>query len=209
MVTELAKNVYWVGVVDWGLRHFHGWELSTHRGSSYNAYVVKDQKIAVVDTVWGPFADQYIENLREVIDPAKIDYVIANHAETDHSGGLPGAHAPAPERHGGGFPARQGEHRGPLSPGASPGNEFKVVKTGESISLGETQLVFVEAPMLHWPDSMFTYVAGAQSPALQRRIRPALRHLLQVQRPGGPDRAVRGGASSTTRTSSRRSASWC
>jgi anaerobic nitric oxide reductase flavorubredoxin len=161
MVTELAKNVYWVGVVDWGLRHFHGWELSTHRGSSYNAYVVKDQKIAVVDTVWGPFVDQYIENLREVIDPAKIDYVIANHAETDHSGGLPALMRLCPNATVVVSPRGRESIAGHYHPGASSREwNFKVVKTGESISLGETQLVFVEAPMLHWPDSMFTYVAG-------------------------------------------------
>src|SRR5512142_733900 len=89
MVTEIAKGVYWVGVVDWGLRHFHGHELSTHRGSTYNSYLIVDKKIALVDTVWGPFQDALIENIREVVDPAAIDLVVANHAETDHSGALP------------------------------------------------------------------------------------------------------------------------
>ena len=89
MVTELKKGVYWVGVVDWGLKKFHGHELSTHRGSSYNAYLIQDEKTVLVDTVWGPFRNELIENIREIIDPGEIDIVVANHAESDHSGGLP------------------------------------------------------------------------------------------------------------------------
>src|SRR3990170_568372 len=89
MVTELKKGVYWVGVVDWALRRFHGHELSTHRGSSYNSYLILDEKVALVDTVWQPFQDQLLENIREVLDPARIDIVVANHSEVDHSGGLP------------------------------------------------------------------------------------------------------------------------
>jgi len=89
MVTEITKGVYWVGVVDWALRKFHGQELSTHRGSSYNAYLITDKKTVLIDTVWKPFQDQLIANIREVIDPENIDIVVANHAEIDHSGSLP------------------------------------------------------------------------------------------------------------------------
>jgi flavorubredoxin len=162
MVTEIAKGVYWVGVVDWGLRHFHGFELSTHRGSTYNAYVVKDKKIAVVDTVWGPFSEQFIENLREIVDPSAIDYVVANHAETDHSGSLPALMRLCPKATVVVSPRGKDSIPGHYhdASGVHQQWNFKVVKTGEAISLGETQLVFVEAPMLHWPDSMFTYVAG-------------------------------------------------
>jgi len=156
MVTELAKGVYWVGVVDWGLRHFHGHELSTHRGSSYNAYLIVDDKIALVDTVWGPFQEQLIENIRQVVDPARIDVVVANHAEVDHSGGLPAVMREAPgatlvvSRRG--RESIEGHYHRPWN--------FQTVRTGDKISLGSCELVFVEAPMLHWPDSMFTYLAG-------------------------------------------------
>ena len=156
MVTELVKGVYWVGVVDWGLRHFHGHELSTHRGSSYNAYLIVDDKIALVDTVWGPFQEQLIENIRQVVDPARIDIVVANHAEVDHSGGLPAVMREAPgatlvvSRRG--RESIEGHYHRPWN--------FQTVRTGDKISLGSCELVFVEAPMLHWPDSMFTYLAG-------------------------------------------------
>jgi len=156
MKTELKPGVYWVGVVDWGIRRFHGHELSTHRGSTYNAYLIVDEKVALVDTVWSPFADQLLANIREVIDPARIDYVIANHAEIDHSGGLPAVMAAAPNAEL--IVSRRGEE-------SVPGHfhlpwKIRAVGTGEKISLGKRELVFVEAPMLHWPDSMFTYVAG-------------------------------------------------
>ncbi len=157
MTTELAKGVSWIGVVDWGLRHFHGFELSTHRGSTYNAYLVRDEKIAVVDTVWRPFSEQFLENLRELVDPARIDYVVANHAESDHSGSLPALMRLATNATL--VCSRKGAE-------SIPGHYHekwptKVVQTGDSVSLGSKSLVFVEAPMLHWPDSMFTYVTGA------------------------------------------------
>jgi flavorubredoxin len=156
MVVELKKGVYWVGVVDWGIRHFHGFELSTHRGTTYNAYLICDEKTALVDTVWGPFQDELLANLRQVIDPARIDYVVANHAEPDHSGGLPIVlrHAPnatvvVSKR---GAESIPGHYHEPW--------KFQAVGTGDRLSLGRRELVFVEAPMLHWPDSMFTYLAG-------------------------------------------------
>jgi len=156
MVTELTKGVYWVGVVDWALRHFHGYELSTHRGSTYNSYLIVDEKIALVDTVWGPFQDQFINNVRKVVDPTKIDIVVANHAEPDHSGGLPALmrHVPnatvvVSKR---GRESVEGHYHQPWN--------FKAVQTGDRINIGASDLIFVEAPMLHWPDSMFTYLTG-------------------------------------------------
>ncbi len=156
MVMEILDDVYWVGVVDWDLRHFHGHELSTHRGSSYNAYLILDEKPTLVDTVWGPFQDEFIENISRVIDPAKIEIVVANHAETDHSGGLPAVMRYAPNatvvtsRRG--AQSVQGHYHQPWN--------FKPVVTGDKINIGKSDLVFVEAPMLHWPDSMFTYLTG-------------------------------------------------
>ncbi len=156
MATELVKGVYWVGVVDWGLRHFHGHELSTHRGSTYNAYLIVDEKIVLVDTVWGPFQDQLIENIRHIVDPAKIDIVVANHSEPDHSGGLPavmryvpGATVVVSKR---GRESVEGHYHEPWT--------FRAVQTGDKINIGANDLLFVEAPMLHWPDSMFTYLSG-------------------------------------------------
>jgi flavorubredoxin len=158
MVTELTKGVYWVGVVDWGIRHFHGHELSTHRGTTYNSYLIVDEKIALVDTVWGPFQEQVLENIREVVNPAKIDIVVANHSEPDHSGGLPAVMRQTPQAtvvvSPRGEESVEGHYHQPW--------KFRKVKTGEKISLGSCEMVFVEAPMLHWPDSMFTYLTGKE-----------------------------------------------
>jgi anaerobic nitric oxide reductase flavorubredoxin len=156
MITELTKGVYWVGVVDWALKHFHGYELTTHRGSSYNAYLITDEKTVLVDTVWGPFQDQLIQNICEVIDPAKIDIVVANHAETDHSGALPAVMRHAPKAKV--IVSKRGRE-------SVEGHyhqlwDFQAVQTGDRVSIGKRELVFVEAPMLHWPDSMFTYLTG-------------------------------------------------
>jgi anaerobic nitric oxide reductase flavorubredoxin len=156
MVVELKDGVYWVGFVDWNIKRFHGHEYSTHRGTTYNAYLIVDEKVALVDTVWEPYSQQMIENIQKIIDIKKIDYVIANHAEVDHSGGLPELMKLIPDA---------------TVVVSEKGNEsifkhyhenwkFKVVKSGESISLGKNILVFVAAPMLHWPDSMFTYLTG-------------------------------------------------
>jgi flavorubredoxin len=156
MVTELTAGIYWVGVVDWGIRRFHGHELSTHRGTTYNSYLIVDEKVVLVDTVWGPFQEQLISNIREVIDPAKIDIVVANHAEPDHSGGLPAVMRCAPNA-----TVVVSKH-GAESVGGHYHQEwdFEPVQTGDRVNIGGGELVFVEAPMLHWPDSMFTYVTG-------------------------------------------------
>jgi len=155
-IKKLMEGVYWVGVVDWALRHFHGFELSTHRGSTYNAYLIVDQKVVLVDTVWSPFQDQLIDNISQIIDPARIDLIVANHAEVDHSGGLPAVmrHAPkaqvivSPK----GAESIEGHYHQPWN--------FKVVRTGDRLNIGSSDLMFIEAPMLHWPDSMFTYLTG-------------------------------------------------
>lgn len=156
MITQLKDNVYWVGVVDWALEHFHGHELSTHRGSTYNSYLILDEKKVMVDAVWTPFSDRLIRNISQVMDPGELDYVVANHAEVDHAGALAEVMRHAPNA------TVVVSQKGMDS---FPGNyhadwNFQPVKTGESISIGHSDLVFVEAPMLHWPDSMFTYLTG-------------------------------------------------
>jgi anaerobic nitric oxide reductase flavorubredoxin len=156
MVVELKEGVYWVGVVDWNIKKFHGHEYSTHRGTTYNAYLIIDKKIALVDTVWGPYSSQMIENIKKIIDVGKIDYVIANHAEVDHSGGLPELMKLIPNA----TVVVSDKGRESIPKHYHQDWNFKVVKTGDSISLGENSLVFVTAPMLHWPDSMFTYLTG-------------------------------------------------
>jgi len=156
MITEISPGVYWVGVTDWGIRHFHGHEFSTHRGSTYNAYLIIDEKTVLVDSVWGPFAEDLLANIREVIDPATIDIVVANHGETDHSGGLPAVMREA--THAELVVSKRGVQslEGHYHQGWSP----RAVGTGDRIPIGANELVFIEAPMLHWPDSMFTYLTG-------------------------------------------------
>jgi anaerobic nitric oxide reductase flavorubredoxin len=156
MVIELKSGVYWVGYVDWNIKQFHGHEYSTHRGSTYNAYLIVDEKIALVDTVWGPYSQEMIDHINEIIDIKKIDYVIANHAETDHSGGLPALMKHIPNA----TVVVSEKGRESIPKHYHEDWNFKVVKTGDSISLGKNSLVFVSAPMLHWPDSMFTYLTG-------------------------------------------------
>ncbi len=156
MVVELKEGVYWVGAVDWNIKKFHGHEYSTHRGTTYNCYLIVDEKVALVDTVWGPYSRQMIENIGKIIDVKKIDYVIANHAEVDHSGGLPELMKLIPDATV--VVSEKGKES--IFKHFHHNWNFKVVKTGDSISLGKNNLVFVSAPMLHWPDSMFTYLTG-------------------------------------------------
>ena len=145
-----------MGKIDWELRKFHGDEYSTHRGSTYNSYLIKEEKVALVDTVWMPFSKEFVENLSHEIDLNKIDYVIANHAEIDHSGALPELMRQIPDTPiyctKNGVKSLKGHYHQDWN--------FNVVKTGDTLSLGQKELVFVEAPMLHWPDSMFCYLTG-------------------------------------------------
>ena len=156
MAFAIKSNVSWVGKIDWELRKFHGDEYSTHRGSTYNSYLVEEEKVALIDTVWLPFAKEYVANLAKRIDLAKIDYVIANHAEIDHSGALPELMERIPDAPlyctTNGVKSLKGHYHKDWN--------FRPVKTGDRLSLGKKELIFVEAPMLHWPDSMFCYLTG-------------------------------------------------
>ena len=150
---KILPDIYSVGVVDWTVRTFHGHTYTTKRGTSYNAYLIIDEKIALVDTVLGSFSDELIKNIKEIIPVEKIDYIIANHVETDHSGGLPSIMKLCPKaKVVGTQKCKEGLYKHYY------GNwDFQVVKTGDTLKLGKRKLAFVEAPMVHWPDSMFTY----------------------------------------------------
>jgi flavorubredoxin len=156
MSFTVKNNITWVGKVDWELRRFHGDEYSTHRGSTYNSYLIREEKTALVDTVWAPYAKEYVAGLEKIIDLKKIDYVIANHGETDHSGALPDLMSRIPDAPiyctSNGVKSLKGHYHKDWN--------FKPVKTGDRLSLGSKELVFVEAPMLHWPDSMICYLTG-------------------------------------------------
>ena len=154
MSINIKNNVVWVGKVDWELRKFHGDEYSTHRGSTYNSYLIKEDKTALIDTVWAPFSKEFVSNLAKEIDLDKIDFIIANHAEIDHSGALPELMRHIPDTPiyctANGVKSFKGHFHKDWN--------FNIIKTGDRLSLGKKELIFVEAPMLHWPDSMFCYL---------------------------------------------------
>ena len=154
MSFKIKNNVFWVGKTDWELRKFHGDEYSTHRGSTYNAYLIKEEKVALVETVWAPYSEEFVANLAKEIDLKKIDYVIANHAEVDHSGAFPELMQHIPDTPiyctKNGVKSLKGHYHQDWN--------FSIVKTGDRLSLGKKELIFVEAPMLHWPDTMFCYL---------------------------------------------------
>ena len=161
MAKKITERVTWVGKTDWELKHFHGDEYSTHRGSSYNSYLVRGtEKTVLVDTVWQPYDHEFVARLKEEIDLQQIDAVVMNHNEIDHSGALPEL-----MRHlRPGTPiycTKKGEAiiRGHYHP---EDWTFVCVKTGDTLSLGDVTMTFVEAPMLHWPDTMFTYLSGEE-----------------------------------------------
>jgi flavorubredoxin len=154
----LAQDIYWVGAVDWNIKNFHGHTYTTARGSTYNAYLVMDEKVALIDTVYAPFSKELIEGIGQVVSPEKIDYIVANHVETDHSGALPELMKLCPNAKI--FctaKCKEGLFR------YYYGNwDFNIVKTGDTLNLGKKTLSFIEAPMIHWPDSMFTYCKEAK-----------------------------------------------
>lgn len=148
---KIRDNIYWVGAIDWSIRNFHGY--TTNRGATYNAYLIIDEKITLIDTVKAPFADELLERVSKIVDPAKIDYIISNHVEMDHSGAIPKVmevcknatiitSAPSGLK---GLKAHYGEFN------------YKAVKANETLSIGKRTLTFVPTPMLHWPDNMVTY----------------------------------------------------
>ncbi|MBM4273021.1 MAG: FprA family A-type flavoprotein [Deltaproteobacteria bacterium] len=156
MPVELIPGVYWVGAIDWTLRDFHGY--LTEAGSTYNAYLILDDKITLIDTVKKEFVPEMLARVAEVVNPEKITYIVSNHVEMDHSGGLPETVARVkPEKV---FCSPAGKEG--LSRHYKQDWPFEVVKTGSELSLGKWTLTFLETPMLHWPDSMMTYLKEEQ-----------------------------------------------
>lgn len=149
---QISPNVYWVGAIDWNLRDFHGY--ATHRGTTYNAYLVLSEKPTLIDTVKKEFYDEMMERIKSVIDPKQIQIIISNHSELDHSGALEQTVAVTqPDE----------VYVSPMGLKDLTGHfhedlKFKVVKTGDKIDIGGDSISFVEARMLHWPDSMFSYL---------------------------------------------------
>ena len=152
MSVKLKNDIYWVGAIDWNLRDFHGY--TTFRGATYNSYLIIDEKITLVDTVKTQFYSEWIERIKELIDPAKIDYLICNHIEPDHSGSIPQFIKEYPNVQI--FSTKMAQSG--LTKYFGPGLPIKIVKTGETLNLGKRNLNFIEVPMIHWPDSMFSYI---------------------------------------------------
>ncbi|MDL1964847.1 MAG: flavodoxin domain-containing protein [Deltaproteobacteria bacterium] len=150
---EIVKDIYWVGAVDWNIRDFHGYSVDS--GTTYNAYLIMDEKVTLIDTVKKELAEDLINMISQIIDPEKIDYVISNHTEMDHSGGLPlimhriGEDKPL-------YCSKMGIKN--LSHHFRQKWNYQSVEDGGELSLGKRTLFFLETRMLHWPDSMFTCV---------------------------------------------------
>ncbi len=153
---RLTDRVYWVGAIDWGIREFHGY--ATGRGTTYNAYLVMDETVTLLDTVKAPFADEMLARIASVADPSRIDLIISNHSEMDHTGCLPavldatGAERVLASRNG----VKALEAHFHLDGG------IEAVENGQTVGLGATEATFVETRMLHWPDSMMTYLSGEE-----------------------------------------------
>ena len=154
---KLAENIYWVGAIDWVTRDFHGY--STDRGTTYNAFLIMDEKITLIDTVKKSYKNELLHRIRSIIPPEKIDYIVVNHVEMDHSGSLADIIKEVnPEKV---ICSKMG-HKALLQHFHQEDWPYHVVTPGEELSLGQKTLSFIETRMLHWPDSMFTYVKEDQ-----------------------------------------------
>lgn len=158
MKKHVKNNVDWVGFIDWDLTTFHGEDYSVLNGSSQNAYLIQEEKTVLIDTVWSPHSFEFVENLKKEIDLKKIDFIVANHGEIDHAGALATLMAEIPDTPIYCTLPAVKSIEGQLG---KRGWNFKVVKTGDSIDIGNgKKLIFIEMRMLHWPDSMATYLTG-------------------------------------------------
>ena len=147
---EISPKVWWVGGIDWNERLFHGY--TTEAGITYNAYLIMDEKITLIDTCKATFSNELVQRISQVVDPSKIDVVITNHVEMDHSGSLPVIHKIAPNAQ---IYASAGAGVNEVK--AHFGIEATPVKSGDTLNIGERTLTFVTTPMVHWPDNMVTY----------------------------------------------------
>ena len=154
----VKNNVNWVGYIDWELETFHGDDYSIYNGSSQNAYLIEEEKTVLIDTVWTPHKNDFVENLKSEIDLNKIDFIVANHAECDHSGSLTALMKEIPNTPIYCTALCQKSIEGQYG---KQDWDFHIVKTGDSIDIGNgKKLIFIEMRMLHWPDSMATYMTG-------------------------------------------------
>ncbi|NWF96639.1 MAG: MBL fold metallo-hydrolase [Candidatus Thorarchaeota archaeon] len=159
MPVEIARNVFWVGAIDYDVRNFHGYSYTVHHGTTYNAYLIRgEKKTVLVDAVYGPFADDMFSRISNIVAPEKIDYMVSNHAEMDHSGAVPEVLRRVPNA----TLVCTARAVDPLKKHYADGWKIQTVKTGDELDLGGRTLRFYEAPMLHWPESMFTYMVEDQ-----------------------------------------------
>ena len=149
---EIKSDIHWVGGIDWDLRNFHGY--LTQRGSTYNSYLIIDEKVTLVDTVKHYLSDEMLQRIKNIIDPSKISYIVCNHVEMDHSGALPKIMKICPRAT---IIISPNGEKG-LKKHFHHGWNTKVVNTGDSINVGKHTLQFILTPMVHWPDSMVTYI---------------------------------------------------
>lgn len=149
---KIKEGIYWVGAIDWNLRNFHGY--LTQRGTTYNAYLIIDEKITLIDTVKSNLKDEMLKRISDIIDPSKIDYIVSNHVEMDHSGAIPDIMRLAPDATI--ITCPNGEKG--LRMHHFQDYKYKVVETGDKINIGKRNLEFVLTPMVHWPDNMICYV---------------------------------------------------
>ena len=157
MALAIKNNLVWVGKKDGDLQHFHGLDYPTNEGFSHNSYLIKEQKSALIDTVWSPYAQQYVDDLARVIALDQLNYIVVNHTEVDRSGALPALMEAIPDTPiyctTNGAESLKGHYHKDWN--------FQIVRTGDTLDLGnDKQLVFLETPMLHWPDSMMSYLTG-------------------------------------------------
>jgi len=158
MKRTVKNNVSWIGRIDWELKTFHGDDYSINHGSSQNAYLIEEGKTVLIDTIWKPYEKEFRDNLEKEIDLSQIDFIVINHGEVDHSGSLPYLMEKIPNTP---IYCTANAVKSLVGQYHHPEWNYQVVKTGDSVDIGNNKkLVFVEMRMLHWPDSMATYLTG-------------------------------------------------